>query len=242
MQPGTLAGGGYGNPVRPVGLICLMFRPSDDATQYAFLVPSNLFAVVSPRQLAALWAALRLDAAFAAECTALAQEVEAAARRYAQAEHLAHGRIYAYEVDGYGNQLFMDDANVPSLLALPYLGALPAADPAYQATRRFVLGPDNPYFYCGTAAEGIGGPHVGPGQIWPLGLIMRALTSADSAEIGQCLAWLRASHAGTGFMHESFDQDNPHKFSRKWFAWANTLFGELMLKIHAEQPRLLRAG
>ncbi|WP_375418507.1 glycoside hydrolase family 125 protein [uncultured Hymenobacter sp.] len=240
-QTDTLAGSGYGHPARPVGLICSMFRPSDDATQFAYLIPSNLFAVVSLRQVAELFTALKLDAAFAADCRALAQEVEAAAGQYALAERPGYGRVYAYEADGFGNQLFMDDANVPSLLALPYLGAVPAQDAVYQATRRLVLSPDNPYFFRGKAAEGIGGPHVGAGQIWPLSLIMRALTSQDAAEIGQCLAWLRATHAGTGFMHESFDQDDPATFSRKWFAWANTLFGELILKVHATQPQLLRA-
>ncbi|MBC6990817.1 glycoside hydrolase family 125 protein [Hymenobacter sp. BT491] len=240
-QTDTLAGGGYGNPVRPVGLICSMFRPSDDATQYAFLIPSNLFAAVSLRQLAELFGQLKEAPAFAADCVALAQEVENAARQHAQTEHLRYGRVYAYEADGFGNQSFMDDANVPSLLALPYLGAVAASDPVYQATRRLVLSPDNPYFYRGKAAEGVGGPHVGAGQIWPLGIIMRALTSQDAAEIQQCLTWLRTTHAGTGFMHESFDQDNPSKFSRKWFAWANTLFGELILKVHANQPHLLQA-
>lgn len=237
----TAAGNGTGNPVRPVGLICSVFRPSDDATLYPFLVPSNLFAVQTLRQLATLWTALKLDAAFATECTALAQEVETALRQYGVAEHLIHGRIWAYEVDGYGNQFFMDDANVPSLLGLAYLGAVPAADPVYQATRRFALSRDNPYYFEGKAAAGVGGPHVGLGQIWPMGIILRGLTSQDPAEIAACLDTLRRTHAGTGFMHETFDQDDAGKFSRKWFAWANTLFGELILKTHAEQPQLLRA-
>jgi meiotically up-regulated gene 157 (Mug157) protein len=237
----SLPAAGYGAPVQPVGLICSMFRPSDDATTLPFLIPSNLFAVVSLRQLAELFGQLKLDAAFAAACTALAEEVEKAVQAYAPAEHLKYGRVYAYEVDGFGNRLFLDDANVPSLLALPYLGAVPAQDPVYQATRRLVLSSDNPYFFRGQAAEGIGGPHVGPDMIWPLGLIMRALTSQDPAEIATCLRTLQATHAGTGFMHESFHKDDPSKFTRKWFAWANTLFGELILKVHTQQPQLLRA-
>ena len=240
-QTDTVAGAGYGNPIRPVGLICSIFRPSDDATIYPFLVASNWFAVVSLRQLAELSAAAGPDAAFEAECRALADEVEAALREYAVHAHLEYGPIWAYEVDGFGNRLYMDDANVPSLLALPYLGCCRADDPGYRATRRFVLSEDNPYFFRGSAAEGIGGPHVGLDMVWPLSIIMRALTSTDDAEIAQCLRVLRDTHGGTGFMHESFHKDDPTQFTRSWFAWANTLFGELVLRVQHERPHLLRA-
>jgi meiotically up-regulated gene 157 (Mug157) protein len=148
--------------------------------------------------------------------------------------------IYAYEVDGFGNQLLMDDANVPSLLSLSYLGCCTANDPVYVRTRSFVLSDDNPYFFRGKAGEGIGGPHVGLHMIWPLGIIMRALTSNDDKEILNCLRVLKNTHAGTGFMHEAFDKDDPKKFTRSWFAWANTMFGELIVKLHEQRPHLLR--
>jgi len=134
----------------------------------------------------------------------------------------------------------MDDANVPSLLSLPYLGACRPDDPLYLRTRDFVLSPDNPYFFRGTAREGVGGPHVGLEMIWPLGITMRGLTSEDDAEIAWCLRTLKETHGGTGFMHESFHQNDPNRFTRAWFAWANTLFGELVLKVHRERPHLLR--
>jgi len=133
----------------------------------------------------------------------------------------------------------MDDANVPSLLALPYLGCVSVSDPTYQSTRRFVLSRENPYFFKGRAAEGIGGPHVGLGMIWPLSIIMRGLTSTDENEILACLVTLKRTHAGTGFMHESFNQDDPTKFTRAWFAWANTMFGELVLKVLSSHPQVL---
>jgi meiotically up-regulated gene 157 (Mug157) protein len=240
-QTDTVAGAGYGNPIRPVGLICSIFRPSDDATIYPFLVPSNHFAVVALRQLAALHGAVASDAAFEAECRALAAEVERALQLHALADHLQFGKVWAYEVDGFGNRLFMDDANVPSLLSLPYLGCCRPDDPYYRATRAFVLSEHNPYFFRGTAGEGIGGPHVGLEMIWPLSVIMRAFTSTDDAEIAACLRTLRDSHGGTGFMHESFHQDDPSRFTRAWFAWANTLFGELIWRVHDERPHLLRA-
>jgi len=134
----------------------------------------------------------------------------------------------------------MDDANAPSLLSLPYFGCCAPDDATYLNTRAFVLSEDNPYFFRGRAGEGVGGPHVGLNMIWPLGIIMRALTSRDDREILSCLKTLKTTHAGTGFMHESFERDDPKKFTRSWFAWANTLFGELVLKIHSERPHLLR--
>ena len=230
---------GYGNPVKPVGLICSIFRPSDDATIYPFLIPSNYFAVASLHQLAEMYSAIIGDKATAAKCTALALEVTNALHKYATAQHPVYGKVLAYEVDGFGNQLFMDDANVPSLLALPYLGALAETDPLYQNTRRMVLSSDNPYYFKGKAAEGIGGPHVGMNYIWPMSIIMRALTSTNKAEVTQCISWLKSTHAGTGFMHESFNKDDAGDFTRKWFAWANTLFGELIIKVHKYYPEIL---
>jgi len=238
-QTDTVAGSGYGNPIRPVGLIVSIFRPSDDATIFPFLVPSNHFAVVALRQLAELHAAVAGDAPFEAECRALADEVAEALRAHAVVEHFGETMI-PYEVDGFGNRLFMDDANVPSLLALPYLGCCDPTDPLYRRTRALVLSDRNPYFFRGAAGAGVGGPHAGMDMIWPLGVIMRALTSTDDREIADCLRLLRDTHAGTGFMHESFHKDDPSNFTRKWFAWANTLFGELILRVHDERPHLLR--
>jgi len=230
---------GTGRPIKPVGLICSAFRPSDDSTLYPFLIPSNIFAVISLRQLAAIYKDVRKDAAFAQECTALANEVNAVIKEYAITEHVDFGEIYAYEVDGFGNQVFMDDANVPSLMSLAYLGAHNPEDPIYQRTRKFLLSDHNPYFLKGKAAEGQASPHSGKERIWPMGIILRAMTSTDPDEIVQCLSMLKSTHAGTGFMHESFHKDDPQNYTRDWFAWANTLFGELIIKIYHEQKELL---
>jgi uncharacterized protein len=167
----------------------------------------------------------------AGECTALADEVETALHKYAIYDHPKYGKIYAFEVDGFGNHLLMDDANVPSLLAMPYLGCVDANDPIYQNTRRFVWSEDNPYFFKGKAAEGIGGPHIGYDMIWPMSIIMRAFTSNDDNEIKWCVETLMNCDGGKGFMHESFNKDDPSNFTRSWFAWANTLFGELIVKL-----------
>lgn len=231
---------GTGMPIRPVGMICSMFRPSDDATVLPFLVPSNLFAVQVLRQLAGIYTRALREPGFAAECTAFADEVEQAIRKWGIASHLDFGEIYAYEADGFGNHLFIDDANVPSLMSLGYLGIHPPDDPLYQRTRRFLVSDANPWYLRGKAAEGSGSPHTGKEGIWPMGIILRALTSRDEAEVLHCLQMLKATHAGTGFMHESFHKDNPADFSRKWFAWANTLFGELILKVHKDFPVLLQ--
>lgn len=227
----TLNNNGLGAPVNPVGMIVSCFRPSDDATTLQFLVPSNLFAVTSLRKAAEILSVVNKDEELAAKCTALADEVENAIKKYAVVDHPEFGKIYAFEVDGFGNALLMDDANVPSLLALPYLGDVDVNDPVYRNTRRFVWSTSNPYFFKGKAAEGIGGPHVGYDMIWPMSIMMKAFTSTDDAEIKQCIETLMTTHNGTGFMHESFHKDNPSNFTRDWFAWQNTLFGELILKL-----------
>jgi meiotically up-regulated gene 157 (Mug157) protein len=149
------------------------------------------------------------------------------------------GKIYAFEVDAYGNYYCTDDGNIPSLLSLPYLGAVKPNERLYQRTRRFLLSARNPYYCIGKAASGLGGPHVGIDMIWPLGVIMQGLTSLEDAETKQCLDILQRTHAGTGFMHEAFHKDDPKKFTRSWFAWANTIFGEFVLKTFNENPRLL---
>ncbi|MCX6169393.1 MAG: glycoside hydrolase family 125 protein [Ignavibacteriales bacterium] len=239
-QLDTLAGGGSGNPVKPVGLICSMFRPSDDATTFPFLVPSNFFAVKTLRQLTELFDEVIQDKNTAFEFMMLGDEIEEALQKYALAEHLDFGKIFPYEVDGFGNKLFMDDANVPSLLSLPYLDAVDLNDEFYQNTRKFLFSENNPYFFKGKAGEGIGGPHAGFGKIWNLSIIMRGLTSKNENEILDCLKTLKSTHANTGFMHESFDKDDSSKFSRSWFAWANTLFGELIINVHSKMPQLLK--
>jgi uncharacterized protein len=231
--------GGYGYPAKPVGLIHSMFRPSDDATIFPFLIPSNFFAVVSLRQLAEMFSVLFSDQKFGQACVTLADEVEKAIHTYAVVSHPKFGKVYAYEVNGFGSVNFMDDANVPSLLSLPYLGAVKNTDPIYLNTRKLVLSKENPFYFEGNAGEGIGGPHAGIDMIWPLSIIIRGLTSTDDAEIKKCIGILQRSNAGTGFMHESFHKADASKFTRKWFAWANTIFGELLHKVAVEKPHLL---
>lgn len=235
----TVPLGGYGNPSQRCGLIHSAFRPSDDACIYPYLVPANMFAVVALRALGEICSTELHDNAFARECADFSDELREALDVSAVARHPSRGPVYAYEVDGFGNALFMDDANVPSLLALPYLGWCAPRDERYRATRSFLLSEDNPYFFRGAAGEGIGGPHVGLDMIWPMGIIVRALTSTEEGEILRCLNMLKMTHAGTGFMHESFHKNDPANFTRGWFAWANTLFGELILRLDTERPALL---
>ena len=235
----TQFGGGYGNPTHKNGLIHSMFRPSDDATFYPYLISSNMFAVVSLKQISeifkTIFSSLNVDNQF----TVLANEVDEAIKNYAIFERKDFGKIYALEIDGFGNALFIDDANVPNLLSIPYLVYTSYHDEVYKNTRKFSLSTANPWFNEGKFAKGIGGPHVGENKIWPLGLIMQALTTDDDEEIFYCLKTLKNTHSGTGFIHESFDVNNPKDFSRSWFAWANTLFGELILHLYEKKPEIL---
>ncbi len=232
--------GGYGNPINPVGLIVSVFRPSDDATIFPFLIASNYFAVTSLKQLNEIFINVINDNNAAKEFILLAYEVEEALKHYSISEHLGFGKIFAYEVDGFGNKLFMDDANIPSLLSLPYLNAIEVSNPIYINTRKFLFSKSNPYYFEGKAGNGIGGPHAGLGMIWHLAVIMRGITSRDENEIRECIKILKSTHAGTGFMHESFNKNDANKFTRPWFAWANTLFGEFIIKVADEHPHLLK--
>ena len=232
---------GFGNPARPVGMIFSMFRPSDDACIYPLFVPANLFAVVSLRKLAVMAAHVLEDTKLATAAAELATEVERALEIHGKVHHPKFGEIWAYEVDGYGNALMMDDANAPGLVSMAYLGCCTVDDPLFKRTRAFALSDSNPYFFKGKVAEGVGGPHEGLNMVWPMGIMYRALTSTDDAEIRMCLRWLRDSAASTGFMHESFEKDNASSYTRSWFAWANTLLGELVLKLAKERPAVLAA-
>ena len=231
--------GGRTFPYRRTGMSRSPFRPSDDACQFPFLVPANAMAVVCLRDVSAMLAKVGRYPDLAARAATLAGEIDAGLKRYALRDHPAHGTVWAFEVDGFGSVSFMDDANVPSLLSLPYLGYCRADDPLYANTRKLALSVDNPYFSKGKAITGIGGPHVGPGYVWPIAVTMQALTSVDDEEILTCLRMLKASNAGTGFMHEGVWLDDATKFTRPWFAWANSLFGELVVKVANERPGVL---
>ena len=224
----TLPCGGKGNPVGYTGMTWSGFRPSDDRCFYNYLIPSNAMCVVAMRKAEAIFSRCFGDDVYAGKCRKLASEVEAGIRQFGIVEHPTFGKIYAYEADGLGNTLLMDDANSPSLLSLPYLGYCDKTDPIYRNTRRFILSEANPWYFSGSAAHGIGSPHTGRDMIWHISLTMQILTSTDPSETEDCLRMLSETHANTFFMHESFHKDNPAHFTREWFAWANALFAQML--------------
>lgn len=229
----TLPHEGRGEPVAVTGMTWCGFRPSDDACRYGYLVPSNLFAAQELRHLAE-FARMLNDEALASDAEALSDEIRAGVEKYGHVEHPAFGDIYVYETDGLGHYNLMDDANVPSLLALPYLGVCAKDDPTYLRTRAFVLSHENPYYNEGRLAKGVGSPHTPEGYIWPIALCVQAMTTDDNAEVAALLDTLMHTHAGCECMHESFDPDAPEKFTREWFAWANSMFGELVYRLYEE--------
>lgn len=231
----TLTNAGQGNPVGPTGMSWSGFRPSDDACSYNYLIPSNMFAVVALNCLAALPLD---DAALQASAKVLADQIRVGIERFGTVNHAQFGKIYAYEVDGLGKANLMDDANVPSLLAIPYLGYCPPDDPVYRATRAFVLSDQNPYFFAGSAANGIGSPHTPPDYIWPISLCIQGITTDIHSEKLALLETLMQVDAGTGLMHEGFHKDDPTQFTRPWFAWANSMFAEFVIDLlHAGARR-----
>jgi meiotically up-regulated gene 157 (Mug157) protein len=215
-----------------------MFRPSDDATVFSFLIPSNIFAAEVLDNLSEMSLKIFKDETFAVKTKSLSTSLFKIINDYAIVNHPKYGEIYAYEINGFGSYNLMDDANVPNLLSIPYL-TNKLDKQIVQNTRNFVLSTDNPFYFEGSVAQGTGGPHVGLDMIWPLGIIMRGITSQNEKEIREVLKMLQESTAGTGFMHESFHKNDVKHYTRSWFAWANTLFGEFILKLYKEHPELL---
>lgn len=227
----TLRNNGKGMPVNFTGMTWSGFRPSDDACEFHFNIPSNLFAVVALRYMREILEEVYHDRSMAAEAFNLEKDIEYGVYHYGVYKHPKYGDIFVYETDGFGNHVLMDDAGTPSLLSLPYLGYRSADDPIYQNTRHFVLSKENPYYVEGKVAKGMGSPHTPPGYVWHLGLTMQALTSTDEQEIQELLTMLEATDANTGFMHEGFLADDPKIYTREWFAWSNSQYAYLILQL-----------
>lgn len=224
----TLPNDGKGNPVGYTGMTWSGFRPSDDSCVYNYLIPSEMMCVVAMKKAAVLFKDGYDDTEYAEKCVKLGNEVDNGIQKFAIVNHPKYGRIYAYETDGLGNVLLMDDANSPSLLAAPYIGYCDKNDEIYLNTRRFILSEDNPWYFSGNAAKGIGSPHTGEDTIWHISVIMQILTTDDEKEKEECLKILSKTHAGTYFMHESFNKDDAEDYTRSWFAWANALFAQML--------------
>ncbi len=229
----TLPNAGRGTPVAYTGMSWCGFRPSDDACQYGYFIPGNFFAALELRHIAS-FAKMIGDPDLKRDADKLYRDIAKGLHEYAHYDHPKYGDILAYETAGMGHYNLMDAANVPSLLALPYLGVCAKDDPLYLRTRAFVLSRDNPYYYQGNYARGVGSPHTPKGYIWPIALCVQAMTSTDPTEIAELVRMLMNTHAGCYCMHEGFDPDDPAKFSREWFAWANSMFGELIYRLHEE--------
>ena len=219
---------GKGNPTAYTGMTWSGFRPSDDRCLYNYLIPANMMAVVAMKKAYELLLIGYNDKEYAEKCRILGAEIKEGIEKYGTYIHPVYGKIYAYETDGLGNYRLMDDANSPSLLSAPYLGFCDVNDPVYQNTRSFILSESNPFYFVGKAAKGIGSPHTGENMIWHISLTMQILTSTSEEEKQECLKMLSETHAGTYFMHESFNKDDASDFTRTWFAWANSLFAQML--------------
>jgi len=234
----TLPRGGLGFPANPVGLIFTMFRPSDDAVIYPLHVPDNFMAARAMDHLADIMTAIHGDAEFVRVCKAFSDSLNGTLKHHGFVAQPSAESLYAYEVDGFGNAVLMDDANWPSVLSLPFFGACAKNDTNYRASRKRVWSSQNPYFYEGKF-QGIGSIHTPAGNIWPMSLIMYGLTAGNAGEVAWALKALKDSNAGTGFIHESFHQDDPATFTRSWFAMANAMFGELVIQTLHKFPEVL---
>ena len=219
------------------GMIWGAFRPSDDPVQYRFNVPQNMLAVVALRALAHLAVAGYADRTLALRANDLAAGVTVGVERYGRFYNASRGVwMYAFEIDGYGSYNLMDDANLPNLTAIPYIDWSSAHNPAYQATRAFALSVDNPWYFSGRYATGLGSPHTPYGYVWPLGIIGRALTSTDETEVAESITTLAETDSENGMIHESFYPDGYWRYTRDEFGWANALYAELIFRSLAGYP------
>jgi hypothetical protein len=225
----TLSREGKGALVKPnIGLTWSGFRPSDDACTYGYLIPSNMLASVVLEDIAEIAREIYGDDAFAQKAEALSADIRRGIEQYAivPGEEKA---FYAYEVDGFGQYNIMDDANLPSLLSMPYIGYCDRSDERYRNTREVVLSERNPYYYKGSVLTGIGSPHTPQSQVWPMSLCMQGITSDSEEEKNQILEMLSRSDAGTNLMHESVLADDASVYTRPWFSWANSVFCEFVM-------------
>ncbi|SPP26050.1 conserved hypothetical protein [Brochothrix thermosphacta] len=225
----TLTHDGRGTPVGPTGMTWSGFRPSDDVCKYGYLVPSNMFAVVVLSYLEEIYTDLLPQPDVVARVTKLKNEIDAGIKEYAQVANTAGETVFAFEVDGLGNHSIHDDSNVPSLMAAPYLGYCAQDDPIYLATRKTLLSSENPYYYEGKNAKGIGSSHTPENYIWPIALAIEGLTTSDKADKKRILDMLVDNDGGTNLMHEGFDVNDANNYTREWFSWANMMFCELLM-------------
>ncbi len=224
-----LANNGHGSAVKYTGMVWTGFRPSDDPVRYHYNIPVNMFASVVMKDLTSIAREVWHDNRMAQNAWGMSVEIQRGIEQYGTLALKPFGRIYAYEVDGRGHFNVMDDANIPSLLSIPYFGYLPKTNSLYLATRRFALSDRNPYFFRGKYAEGVGSPHTPHGYVWPLALCVQALTATDQKEIDQLFGWIAVSDVGDHRLHESFNAEWPESYTREDFAWPNALYAELIM-------------
>ncbi|MCB5220209.1 metal-independent alpha-mannosidase [Lactiplantibacillus pentosus] len=225
----TLERDGLGTPVADTGMIWSGFRPSDDACEYGYLIPANMFAVVILDYLQVIFSSVLDDPNIVARARRLQTAVRDGIETYGYTTNANGEKVYAYEVDGLGHAKLMDDGNVPSLLSAPYLGYCDLLDPNYQRTRQTLLSPENPYYYSGHLAAGQGSPHTPAHYIWPIAIAMEGLTTNSRDQQLAALQTLIKTTGGTDLMHESFNVDDDTQFTREWFSWANMMYCELLL-------------
>ncbi|KAI0148310.1 glycoside hydrolase family 125 protein [Hypoxylon sp. NC0597] len=230
---------GVGNPLNNgTGLVRSAFRPSDDATILGFFIPANAMMAVELKRTANILKEAGKNV-LAQTVETWSQTITNGVWEHGIVRHSTYGNVFAYEVDGYGSSILMDDANYPSLLALPLMGFLAPDDKTYQNTRRMLLSKSsNPYYLTGREFQGIGGPHIGLSNAWPMSLLIQAQTSDDDEEITECLKLVLKS-SKLGLIHESVDVNLIHSYTRSWFAWANGVFAETILDIAKRKPHLI---
>ena len=224
----TIHNDGKGSPVAYTGMTWSGFRPSDDGCKYGYLTASEMFAVVVLGYMSEMLKSVCKNEELSKECDDLKNEIDEGIKKYCIVDNEKYGEIYVCETDGMGNYSMIDDANIPSLLSIPYIGYAPADDKIYKNTRKYLLSFDNEFYFEGKYAKGIGSSHTPGKNVWHMALVMQGMTAITKEEKLEMLDMIVRTDAGTGYLHESFNVDNPYEYSREWFTWPNSLFAEFV--------------
>ncbi|KAI2466186.1 glycoside hydrolase family 125 protein [Annulohypoxylon bovei var. microspora] len=238
---GTLGNNGMGSPVNDTGLVRSPFRPSDDAAMFDFNIPANMMLSRYLESTSQIMERLpNAPKSLAREMKDMAAEIREAINQWGIVRAPNGQKIFAYEVDGFGGQNLMDDANIPSLLSAPFLGYVNKSDPLYQNTRAFVISRSNPWWCTGPYINAIGSPHIRPGAAWPMSSIMQVMTSDNDSEILTAITEVLRTTDGYGLIHESVDSFDSSNWTRQWFTWANGLFGQMIMDLAERKPHILK--
>ena len=217
---------GQGATTHPNGMVHGAFRPSDDASELPLNVPINLALAAALDRWRRWWrpSAITTGRATLGPWRPRSGAASPATGPSGKDRGPSGPTRSTGSAAGCGWMTGTCPASCPCRTSAPATSPTrPTSRPAPGSCR-----PPTPGGSRAGSGDGVGSPHTGPRRIWPIAVAMRGLTATSDGERATAARLLGASHAGTYLAHESFDPDEPTRFTRPWFAWANSLVGEFL--------------